>query len=436
MLGYYLRLATASLARTPVITALMVTAIGLGIGASMTMITVLHVMSGDPMPDRSGALFYPHLDPTPLDNGEDDGTGPTNDLTWLDAMALLEHGPAAHQAAMSGGFLLVRPEGKDRQPFYSDGRYTTPDLFAMFGVPFVEGSGWSAEDEAARAQVVVLSSRLAVRLFGTVHAVGRNVRFQDKDFRVIGVAGDWRPSPKFYTGYAYSMFSDPDDFFLPLHTALALKFGVNGNVDCWGEADSDAMYTSPVCTWLQLWVELKDPAAVAAYAQFLADYTAEQKKAGRFQRPPSSARLDGLIPWLQSKKLVPQDVQLQLWLALGFLAVCMTNIVCLLLAKFLRRRSEISVRRALGARRRDIFAQFCVEAGLVGFSGGLLGLALAQLGLWSVRQRPDEYAQFARMDMQLLLWTLGLAVGASLLAGIVPAWRASGEAPAALLKAE
>jgi putative ABC transport system permease protein len=40
------------------------------------------------------------------------------------------------------------------------------------------------------------------------------------------------------------------------------------------------------------------------------------------------------------------------------------------------------------------------------------------------------------MDVPLLLWTLLLAVGASLLAGIVPAWRASGEPPAALLKSE
>jgi putative ABC transport system permease protein len=432
VLGYYLRLAAASLARTPVITALMVTAIGLGIGASMTMITVLHVMSGDPMPGRSGTIFYPHLDATPLDLSD----GPTDDFTWPDAMALLQHGPATHQAVMAGGALLVRPESHDLQPFYADGRYTTPDFFALFGVPFVQGGGWSAADETAHARVVVLSQSFAAKLFGAAPAVGRSVRFGETDFRVIGVSADWRPQPKFYSGYSYSMFNGADSYFLPLHTAQELKLGVNGDVDCWGEADSDAMFSSPVCAWLQVWVELDDPAQMAAYSQFLTDYSTDQKKAGRFQRPPSSARLDGLIPWLRAKKLVPEDVQLQLWLAIGFLAVCMTNIVCLLLAKFLRRRHEISVRRALGARRRDIFIQFSVEAGLVGTAGGLVGLLLAQLGLWGVRQRPDDYAQFARMDVTLLLWTLALSVGATLLAGIVPAWRASSAAPAALLKAE
>lgn len=433
MFSYYLRLATASLRRTPVITTLMVIAIGLGIGASMTMVTVLHVMSGDPLPGRSATIFYPHLDPLPLDESSEDAA---DDFTWPDAQALLAHGPAAHQAAMSGGSVLVRPERKDLPPFYAGGRYTTPDFFAMFAVPLLEGSSWSAADETAHARVVVLSHSFADRLFGAVSAVGRTVRLEDTDFRVIGVSADWQPRPMFYSGYSYSMFSDPDGYFLPLHTAVELKFGVNGNTDCWGNASMDAMHTDPTCTWLQFWTELDTPAQVAAYAQFLHDYSADQQKAGRFQRPPSNARLDGLMPWLQAKRLVPEDVQLQLWLALGFLAVCLTNIVCLLLAKFLRRRNEISVRRALGARRRDIFLQFCVEAALIGFSGGLLGLALAQLGLWGIRQRPDDYAHLARMDVPLLLWTLGLAVGASLLAGIVPAWRASGEAPAALLKAE
>ena len=431
MLGYYLRLALRSLRRTPVITALMVIAIGLGIGASMTMITVLHVMSGDPLPDRSDTIFYPHIDATPLDLTD----GPTNDLTWPDAMALLEHGPATHQAAMAGATLLVRPEGKDRQPFYDIGRYTTPDFFSLFGVPFVEGGGWSAADEAARARVVVLSRSLADKLFGDAPAVGRTVRFGDTDFRVIGISADWEPKPKFYAGYSGTMFAAPDDYFLPLHTAAELKLGVNGDVDCWGEADSDAMYTSPACSWLQFWVELDDPAQVAAYEQFLRNYSAEQKKAGRFQRPPSSSRLDGLMPWLAAKNMVPRDTELQLWLALGFLAVCMTNIVCLLLAKFLRRRNEISVRRALGASRRDIFLQFSVESALVGVAGGLLGLVLAQFGLWTVRLGPD-HAQVVRMDAPLLLWTLALAVGASLLAGFIPAWRASGEPPAVLLKSE
>ena len=78
--------------------------------------------------------------------------------------------------------------------------------------------------------------------------------------------------------------------------------------------------------------------------------------------------------------MVPGDVRLQLWLAFGFLLVCLLNTVGLLLAKFLRRSGEIGVRRALGASRRAIFMQCLVEAGTVGLAGGVLGLGLALAG--------------------------------------------------------
>jgi hypothetical protein len=59
MLGYYLELATRSLRRNVVLTVLMIAAVGVGIGASMTMLTTLRVMSRDPIPDKSSVLFAP-----------------------------------------------------------------------------------------------------------------------------------------------------------------------------------------------------------------------------------------------------------------------------------------------------------------------------------------------------------------------------------------
>ena len=63
MLGYYLDLALRSLKRTPILTGLMVLAIALGIGASMTTLTVLRVLSGNPIPGKSSTLYYPQVDP-------------------------------------------------------------------------------------------------------------------------------------------------------------------------------------------------------------------------------------------------------------------------------------------------------------------------------------------------------------------------------------
>lgn len=434
MFGYYLDLALRSLKRTPVLTALMVIAIGLGIGASMTMITVLHVMTEDPLPGRSAHLYTPHLDPLPTNFKGFGITGnPSVNLTWPDAMALLQAHRGARQAAMAGGSLLVWPQRTGLQPFTVDGRYTTSDFFAMFGVPFVAGSGWTQAEDQAQANVIVLAESLAKKLFGTVEIIGRSVRLGDHQYRVIGVSRDWMPTPMFYVDASASHYSDGDRFFLPLSVAVNQKLQINGNVTGWGK-DSSNDLTGATTAWLQFWVQLDTPARAKAYGQFLVDYSAEQKSLGRYQRPPTDAKLYNLMDWLKYQDLIPEDVRLQFWLAIGFLGVAMLNIVALLLAKFLRRSGEISVRRAMGARKRDVFVQFGIESALVGVVGGLLGLGIAQIGLWSIRQRPDDYAHLAQMDPSILVGTVALAIVASVLAGLLPAWRACRVPPALQLK--
>ncbi|HEY0973026.1 MAG TPA: FtsX-like permease family protein [Solimonas sp.] len=142
------------------------------------------------------------------------------------------------------------------------------------------------------------------------------------------------------------------------------------------------------------------------------------------------------MEWLDYKRVVPSDVRLQVWLAFGFLAVCLVNTVGLMLAKFLRRAGEIGVRRAIGASRREIFLQFLVEAGAVGLAGALLGVLLALLGLWGVRQQPGDYASLAHLDLPMLGLTVALALFTSLIAGLLPAWRACDVAPALQLKSD
>jgi putative ABC transport system permease protein len=143
-----------------------------------------------------------------------------------------------------------------------------------------------------------------------------------------------------------------------------------------------------------------------------------------------------VVGWLTHRQVLPGDVKLQLWLAFAFLLVCLTNTVGLLLAKAMRRSAEIGVRRALGARKSDIFRQFVVEAGTLGLAGGMLGLALAAVGLWLVRQSPAQHAPLAQMDWPMLALTFGLALLASLVAGLLPAWRAASVTPAQQLKTQ
>jgi putative ABC transport system permease protein len=281
----------------------------------------------------------------------------------------------------------------------------------------------------------VLEQSLARKLFGDAAAVGgKSVRLGDINYRVVGVSAYWAPKPLFYADVSTSLFSDSDQFFLPLSVAVHNKLQINGNISGWGSDGAPNDLTNASTSWVQFWVQLDTPTQAAAYRRFLVDYSAQQKSLGRYQRPPTDAKLYTLMGWLRHENLVPDDVKLQMWLALGFLGVAMLNIVALLLAKFLRRSGEISVRRAMGARKRDIFIQFGIESALIGVAGGLLGLGIAQIGLWSIRRRPDDYAHLANMDPSMLVGTVVLAIVASVLAGLLPAWRACRVPPALQLK--
>lgn len=433
MFAYYLDLALRSLRRNPVLTGLMVLAIALGIGASMTTLTVLHVLSGDPLPGRSAHIYFPQIDPRDM-NGYQPGGEPADQVSWIDGMNLLRAQRADRQALMTGGSVPVQPAGANLDPFYADARYTTADFFPMFEVPFEYGSQWNATDDENHARVAVISDKLNDKLFGGNDSVGRTIRVNDADLRIVGVIGDWRPDPHFYDLYQ-GTYAENEDVFVPLSTSRDLKLAHDGSIDCWGQGspNQQKLETAP-CTWLQLWVQLDAPAQATAYREFLIHYSQEQKALGRFQRPPN-VRLRDVMQWLAFKKVVPGDIRLQTWLAFGFLLVCLVNTVGLMLAKFLRRGGEIGVRRALGAARRAVFEQLLVEAGIVGLAGGIGGLLLALLGLWLVRQQPADYAKLAHLDPMMLGITFALAIGASLLAGLLPAWRACRIAPALQLKA-
>lgn len=434
MIGYYFDLALRSLRRNTVLTALMIVAVALGIGASMTMLTVLHVLSGDPLPGRSQTLFYPQLDPR--DMADYDASGePPEQVTWIDGMNLLRAKRGDHQALMTGGAVPVQPAQSSIDPFFSNARYTTSDFFPMFDTPFRYGHAWSAADDDARARVVVITNDLNNKLYGGKDSTGQTLRMKDTAFRIIGVLGDWRPNPHFYD-LNMGGYSGVEDVFLPLSTSRDLQLPHNGSNSCWGNGGADEEHReTSTCIWLQFWVQIDDPAKVAAYRDFLVHYSQEQKTLGRFQRPPN-VRLPNVMQWLDVNKVVPSDVRLQTWLALGFLLVCLVNTVGLMLAKFLRRSGELGVRRALGASKLAVFGQLLMESAVIGLVGGAFGLLLAFVGLWLVRRQPSDYAALAHMDLPMLGATFAAAVLATLFAGLLPAWRACQIAPALQLKSQ
>ncbi|EQD43020.1 ABC transporter permease, partial [mine drainage metagenome] len=152
-------------------------------GASMTMLTVLHVLSGDPLPGRSAHLYYPQVDPRDALSYRP-GEEPMGQVTWIDGMNLLEAHRADRQALMTGGSVAVQPTRNGVDPFFEEALYTTAEFFPMFGVPFRYGHAWGAADDSSRARVAVISAALNRRVFGGGDSVGKLLRLDGAAFRV------------------------------------------------------------------------------------------------------------------------------------------------------------------------------------------------------------------------------------------------------------
>lgn len=442
MLGYYLRLGARHLRRNPALTALMIVTIAVGVAASMSTLTVLYSMSGNPIPDKSDRLFVPLLDLRP-DDGSDTDPEPPTQLSYRDTLALREADRALRDTGVFGVAPVVTPGRADLPPFFSGGAAVHRDFFAMFEVPFVRGGPWSAEDDTRGAAVAVIRESLAERVFGRENPVGRTLHLGDTDYVVSGViAEDWKPLPKFYRIIAGpGPFGEAEELFIPFSTAVAAEMSPQGNIACYGGRDApegvtgyEAMKVSE-CVWIQYWVELASADEAPAYRDFLAGYVAEQRKLGRFPRADNN-RLYDVMSWLEVNQVVSNDSRLQTYLAFGFLLVCLVNTIGLLLAKFTARSGEIGVRRALGAARRAVFQQYLVEAGVIGLVGGAVGLGLTLASLWWMGRQSEQLAALARMDWIMLATTFALAIASTLLAGLLPTWRACQVQPAVQLKSQ
>jgi putative ABC transport system permease protein len=173
----------------------------------------------------------------------------------------------------------------------------------------------------------------------------------------------------------------------------------------------------------------------AQYRRFVDDYVSGQKGLGRFPQPANN-RLRTVAQWLRAQHAVSSDIQLQTLLSFAFLAVCLINTAGLLLARFLSRVREVSVHRALGATRNQIFLRYLAEAGVIGLCGSLIGLVLTFAGSAVMQWLAPELDRVKLVDPQLIGATVLLAIAVSLAAGAIPAWRVCRTVPATFLKSE
>jgi putative ABC transport system permease protein len=438
--SYYFGLAIRSLKRNIVLTVLMIAAVGVGIGASMTTLTVFRAMDNDPIPQKSRQLFAVQIDNWGPDSKSIVSGDPERfqeQISYIDAVGLMNARAAHRQTAMYRTGAALTPANSQVLPFQVDIRATYTDFFPMFQTPFLVGGPWSADDDKNHADVIVITQKLNDKVFGGGNSVGKTINLDNHDFRVVGVLGIWAPTPQFYD-LNNNQYGEGAQIYMPFTRAIDGQMGSWGNNNCSGNSGEPGWEgrLRSECVWLQFWAELPTAADVEAYRGFLNNYASDQQRSGRFHWP-AHTKIRDVREWLIYQHAVSDEVRILVLVSFSFLLVCLLNAMGLMLAKIMGRAGDIGVRRALGASRSAIFGQCLIEAGVVGLAGGLLGLALTALGLMGLRSLlSEEVSRLTHFSAGDITIAVILAVVATTLAGLYPTWRAAQVQPAWQLKAQ
>lgn len=437
MFSYYLKLALLRCRQNIMVLMLLAVTMAVGIASCMTTLTIFAAVSGDPMPGISSSMYIVTMDTRETVERDNNGySQPDGYLNLIDAKALVDERRAARQVALAQSYTKVgnADNGKSAQAM---GLLAYGMARDSIGARLKYGRAWTSAEEQSHAPVIIIDAEVARRLFDTENAVGRRVTMGDRTFDVIGVFLPWVPRTQFLDIHRNTgtVVGKSEQFLVPVDAALEAKVAPLTTGECGKEAAIVSFQSTEVarCRWLEVWVTLHSESGLAAYQRFLANYGDAQHAAGRFAYKPQ-ARLFQTDAWMRANRVVPNDVLLNVVLAGAFLFLCMINVAGLLVARFRKRSADVAIRRALGARRRELFNQHLIEAAVLCGFGCMLALPLTWLGLWIVRIQPVPYAEAANLDLVTLSALLLASLGAGMLVGVLPAWDICRLSPALQIK--
>jgi putative ABC transport system permease protein len=279
---------------------------------------------------------------------------------------------------------------------------TTPDWLAIRRFDLLAGRFFTVSEERELARVAVLGAKARELLFRDgAPAVGGTILIGSVPFTVVGELAAKGLSA---TGSA----TEDDKIIIPLATARRRVFG------------SDAVK--------MLYVELRPGASESAVAAVLR----ARRDLARSNGP--EMRLDGQRVVAEAREAAQRPLQ-RLLLALSGLSLLVAGVgvSATMLLSVRERRSEIGLRLAVGARRRDLIAQFLLESAALAGVGGTVGLALGTIGAQAMSSWTRWQASLAP---SVLLAAVGGTVLLGVVAGVWPAWRAATMDPVSALAGE
>jgi putative ABC transport system permease protein len=328
--------------------------------------------------------------------------------------------------------MRVFPQGFRFQERLFNGRLvaTTPDYADVNKLEMALGRYLIEEDGRKMRNVCVLAARTAERLFPFEKAIGESVKIGQHNYEVIGIIKDRMPTGGTGGTQAAEVFND--DIYIPIETCR-VRFGDVIFLRQSGSRSGEKVELSQVT--LTVDAEIDDEEGrekVKAVGNLIKEML---EKSHYKQDWAVTMPLDKLE---QAEREKARFTQLLAAIASISLIVGGIGIMNIMLATVTERTREIGVRRALGAKRKDITLQFLVEAAVQttigGFAGVLLGLATVFLGPW-IAGLFDETLP-AKLHVGSIFLALGFSMAVGVLFGLYPAYRAARLDPIEALRHE
>ncbi|HTT21070.1 MAG TPA: ABC transporter permease [Candidatus Sulfotelmatobacter sp.] len=323
------------------------------------------------------------------------------ELTMEDAQ-LLEGLP--HVKSVSALLRLYRPEiGSGTYAVKYQGRKAkntllegdTASMLDVEDIPLTSGRWFTEFDDERRAPVVILCHDTREELFGDNDPLDKEVNIEGRLFRVIGTVGKIKS--------VFNRGKDPIDnrVFFPIRTFKALHPEVK-----------------------QYWIVVK-----ATSHEDMPKAMDEIREVIRRRRRVAFDKPDNFTIFT-SESITEVWNQITGGLFVGMFAISTVGLVVggvgvmnIMLVSVTERTREIGIRKAIGARRRDILLQFTLEAIMLTAVGGVIGILLGAILVWTI---PLAWPSLpAHMSMFWVTFGFSSAAAVGLVFGIYPAWKAS-----------
>jgi putative ABC transport system permease protein len=413
-----LRVALRALSVNKLRSSLTMLGIIIGVGAVITLLSVgqgvQNLVTGQLQSIGTNLLFV--VPGNMSDSQMQARSGGFQQMTLADAIAIGDPANAPDVIAVAPELMSSAEVSYGKKTVRVNTSGVTPIYETVRNFPVTDGRFISETDINSKARVAVIGSRIAERLFTEqgLYPLGASIKVNNVPFKVVGVLES-------KGGGGGMMGGNQDEVVLvPLSTAHERLFQRNHN-------------------------SRGEPLVSVAYAQVVSEdrmsEAADQISSALRARHDIAFEDDDDFSVINQRDLVAIFGQITgvLTLFLGAIAgisllVGGIGIMNIMLVSVTERTREIGLRKAVGAKRRDILMQFLIESVVLSLIGGLLGIAIGALAAWGISQLQSDLTAVVTPQSIILATSFSAAVG--LFFGIYPATRAARLNPIEALRYE